>query len=118
MTKLVTGEGMDQSRFPTGVPEGILHGPMIDACLFDGDENIPELMLLHGLPNARDRSLKVGLNVRKHGGRYEYIAKEVAKDEFGAQFGAVNADDAEMLGPNRLNTLMDLAVGFVHEVCT
>lgn len=115
LAELMAGKGMNQARLPAGAAEGVLDGAMISAGLFDGDENVAKLMLLHRLSDARDAGLKIGLNVGHDRGRDEDVAKEIAEDVLRAQLGAVDADDAEVLGSDGLDALMNLAMRLVHE---
>ena len=48
------------------------------------------------------------------GGRHEQLAVEVGHHEFGTVFGAINADDAEMLRADLLDTRMEGAMRLVH----
>ena len=47
------GEGMNQPRFAAGLAEGPLHGPMIRAGHFDGDDVVPQAVFSHASRSCR-----------------------------------------------------------------
>jgi hypothetical protein len=77
---LLGSEGMDQARVEAGLAEGQLHRPMILAGAFDGDDDILEIVLAHGLANTVDGGLEVAAVVVHGGGFEERPAIEVGEE--------------------------------------
>ena len=111
---LLGGEGMDQADLEAGLSEGALDGSMVFAGAFDGDDEIAELVLDHGLAKAIDGGLEVAAAVGQGGGLDQDAAIEVGQEVTGACLGAVHGDDAEVLRPDGLNAWAEQAVGLVQ----
>lgn len=66
-------------------------------------------MLGEGLADLGDGGVQSGAVVLDRGGRDQDAAVEVGQQEFGAGLGAVEADDAEVLGTDLLDAGMEQA---------
>ena len=86
---LLRREGMDQAGLEVGLAEGVLHGPVVFAGAFDGDDEIGQVVLLHRLADAADARLEVAAVVRQGGRLQEHTAVEVGEEVAGAHFGTV-----------------------------
>ena len=115
LTVLLGREGMDQARFEVGLAEGVLHRAMVFAGAFDGDDEVGQLVLAHGLADAVDGGLEVAAVVG-HGRRFKQCpAVEVGEEVAGAGFGAVDGDDAEVFRSHSLDAWGELATGFLQD---
>ena len=63
-----------------------------------------------------DGGVEVGAVVGDGGGRDEDVAIEVGEQELGACLGAVEADDAEVFGPDLLDARVEGAAGLLDDV--
>jgi hypothetical protein len=63
LAELMRGERMDDACFIAGVSKGALHGLMIVAGAFHGDEDLGESMRCDGIPERIDRLAKRGSGV-------------------------------------------------------
>src|SRR5580704_8656303 len=107
LTVLLGDEGVQDARLEAGGGEGALDKAVIAASAFDGDEAVVELVGGKGMPDLGDRSSEVGTIVVDLGGWEEDAAVEVGEQELGASLGAVEADDAEVFGPDQLDARME-----------
>ena len=110
------GEGMDQARLEAGLAEGELHGPMVFAGAFDGDDQVGQVVLAHRLADAVDGGLQVATLVRQ-GRRFEQdAAVEIGEEVARAGLGTIDGEDAKVLGADRLDAGREQAVGLLqHE---
>jgi len=108
---LLGREGMHQPRLEAGLAEGALHGAVVLAGALDEDDQVAQVMLLHGLTEAVDGGLEVAAGVGQRGRRAQHLAVEVGEQPLGAGLGAVDGDDAEVLRPDLLHAGDQLAVG-------
>jgi hypothetical protein len=87
----------------------LLDGPVVGAGAFDGHDQVPDVMLLHGLANAVEGRAQVALGVGHGRGGQQHPAKEVGEQVTGAGLGAVDGDDAEVLRTDGLDPLAEVA---------
>ena len=112
---LLGGEGVNQARLEAGLAEGVLDGTVILAGAFDGDDEVLEFVLLHGLTKAIEGSLEIALGVRQRGRFEEDAAIEVGQEVARARLGAVEGEDAEVFGADLLDAADELAVGLLQD---
>ena len=108
---LLGDEGVEDAGLEAGGGEGALHEAVIAAGAFDGDEAVVELVRVEGLADLCDGGIEVGAVVCDGGGRDEDAAVEVGEEELGACLGTVEADDAEVFGPDLLDAGMEDTFG-------
>ena len=77
---LLGRERMDEAGVEAGLTKRQLDGAMIVAGAFDGDDDILEVVLAHGLTDAVDDGLEVAARVRHGGGFEEGAAVEVGEE--------------------------------------
>jgi hypothetical protein len=87
---------------------------VIAAGAFDGDEAVVELVGGKRLPDLGDGGVEVGTLVSDGGRGEEHPAIEVGEEELGAGLGAVEADDAEVLGTDLLDARVEDAAGLAE----
>ena len=116
LAELLGGEGMDEADLEAAFDEGVLGNVMVAAGPLDGDDDVLEVMLLHGSANLGDHGLQFGAVVADDGGRDEQLAVEVGELPFGAELGAIDADDAKVFGSDLLDARVDDAAGLLHEL--
>ena len=114
-TKLFGRIGMDKTGIPTGVAEGALHDAMVLTSAFNGDDQVAQVMLAHGLANEFHDCLQAGTGVLQRSRVDENSAVEVGQHEFGTKLGTIDADDAEVFWSDRIDTVGKLASGFLEE---
>ena len=106
---------MDEAGLEPGGGEGPLDGEVVAAGPLDGDDEVAEA-------GSATASRIVGPWPRVPRGcarrrwRYEDAAVEVGEHPFGAGLGAVDGDDAEVLGPDGLDPGVDGAEGLVDDL--
>ena len=96
-----------------GVGEGPLDRLMVAAGPFHGDDEVVEVVVHDGLTEACDGGLEAVTGVGDYERFDQNIAEEVGEHPLGPGLGAVDADDAEVLGPDLLDTGMDSSCGLV-----
>ena len=107
---------MDQARLEAGLAEGELHGPMVLAGAFDGDDQVAQVVLTHRLADAVDGGLQVAAAVRHGCGFEQRAAVKVGEEVARAGLGTIDGEDAKVLGADRLDAGRELAVGLLqHE---
>jgi hypothetical protein len=106
---LLGGEGVDQPRLEAGGAEGTLDGAVVLAGELDEDDEVAQVVLLLGAAEAIDGGLEVAAGVGQGGGLEQDVAVEVGEQPLGAGLGAVDGDDAEVLGPDLLDAGDQLA---------
>ena len=106
---LLGDEGVQDARLEAGGGEGALDDLVIASGAFDGDDAIVELMCGKCLADLCDGGVELGAVVGNVGGRNEDTAVEVSEEELGTDLGAVEADDAEVFGPDLLDARMQYA---------
>jgi hypothetical protein len=112
---LLGREGMHQAGLEAGLTEGVLHGPVIVAGAFEGDDEVGQVVLLDGEADTGDGGLEVAAAMRQGSGFEEHAAVEVGEEVAGAVLGAVESDDAEVFRPGGLNAGREEAVGFLQD---
>src|SRR5262249_48057070 len=95
--------------------EEALHRPVVLAGAFDSDEEIAELMLVTSLLELLVDGAQGAVVVGEFGGWNQHGTEEIGKQELGACFGAIDTDDAEVLGPHRLDATAKLAARLVEQ---
>src|SRR5262245_43565303 len=78
-------------------------GEVIASGPLDGDNEVGQAVFGGGPPDRGDGGVEVGPGVRGDGRKDEDFAIEVGEHPFAAGLGAVDADDAEVLGPGALD---------------
>jgi hypothetical protein len=89
---------------------------MVAAGPLHGDDEIVELVLLDRLPEPLDGGPEAGLGVRDLDGFDQDLAEEVGEHPLGPGLGAVDTDDAEVLGSDLLDAGMEHPCGLVDFV--
>jgi hypothetical protein len=115
LTILISGEGMDQAHVPAELAESPLHGTMIFAGAFDGDDEVSQIVLAERLADALDGGLQFALAMHHHRGRHMNGAEEIRQHELGAGLGAIDGNNAEVLRPDRLDTAGELTPRLLHQ---
>ena len=98
---------MHQPRFAASSAERPLHGAMVHAGHFDGDQVIFQTVLLARLAELYDGQLQLRLLVLDDRRRNEHLAVEVAKHPFRAGLGAIDRDDPKPLRPDLLHAILN-----------
>ena len=111
---LLGDKRMDNARLETGGREGLLRQPVIAAGALDGDQAVAELVLREGLLDLRHGGVESGSRMRHDRGWNEQASIEVGEQKLGAHFGAVEADDAEVLRTNLLHAGMEYPAGLAQ----
>ncbi len=111
MAILLGDEGMEDACLEAGGGEGALHEAVIAAGAFDGDEAIAQLVLVEGGADLGEGGVQFGPVVGDGRGREEHAAIEIGEQELGAFLGAVETDDAEVLGTDLLDARVLSAAG-------
>ena len=74
---LFGGVGVNDTRIEAGLAKGTLHGPVVIAGAFDGDDHVTQFMLSHGLAKQLDGGLEIALGVRQRSWWQQHLAVEV-----------------------------------------
>jgi len=98
---LLGDEGMKDAGLEVGGVEGVLDDAVIAAGAFDGHQAITEIVGRESLAYWGHGGVKVRAVVGDDGRRDKDAAVEVGEKELGASLGAVDADDAEVFGPDQ-----------------
>jgi hypothetical protein len=105
---LLGDKGMENTGLEAGAGEGTLDEAVIATSAFDGDEAVVELVLGKGLANLSD-GVGEGEPVVLDVGRWdEHPAVEIGEEKLGTHLGAVEAEDAEMIGADSLHARVEL----------
>jgi len=89
---------------------------VVAAGALDGDDVVLDAVLVQGRAEEPHGGLKTGLIVRD-GGRFdEDPAVEIGEHHFGPGLGAIDAEDAEVLGSDGLDPGMEHSVGLLDGV--
>jgi hypothetical protein len=70
----------------------------------------------HGFPELRDGRVEGGAVVIHPSSREQDIAVEVGQHPLGASLGRIDGDDAEVLGPDRLDAGVDDPAGLLEKL--
>ena len=116
LAELLGGEGMDDAGLEAGGGEGALDDVVIAAGAFDGDQAVVEVVAAMAWRMAAMAAVEGGAVVFDGGGRDEDVAVEVGKHPFGAGLGAVDGDDAEVLGADLLDARVEGAARLLDDV--
>jgi hypothetical protein len=109
LTMVLGGEGMNDADVERSVTkdcalESAFDGQVIVAGAFHGHHNIFELMLVGDLAYLNDGQFEPSAVMLNTGGLDEQLAIEVADQPHGACFGAIETNNAEVLGADLLDT--------------
>ena len=104
---------MDDAGVEAG-GEGPLHRAMIAAGLLDGDDEVAEAVLGDSPPELGDGGVEPRAGGLDGGEGDEDAAVEVGEQPGGAGLGAVDGDDAEVLGSDGLDARGQEASGFTE----
>jgi hypothetical protein len=74
---------------------------VVDARPLDGDDDVGQGVLVDRPADRGDHGIEALAVVLDDGGRDEDAAVEVGEHPLGAGLGAIDSDDAEVLGPDR-----------------
>ena len=105
---------MDDAGVESGGGEGALHRAVIAAGLLDGDDEVPQVVLGDGPPEVGEGCVESGAGVLDGGQGDEDAAVEVGEQPGGAGLGAVDGDNAEVLGSDGLDARGQEAFGFAE----
>src|ERR1700741_3194014 len=115
LAELLSGIGMHEPNFEAALGEGVLDGMVIASGAFYGDEDVGDAVLSHGRADLDDGEVQLDAVVGDLGGRHEDLAIEVGQHPFGPRLGAIDADDAEVFGPDLLHARMNDAARLLDE---
>src|SRR5262245_3023993 len=113
---LLGGVRVDQADVPAELAAGALHGAMVLAGAFDGDDEVAEVVLGQGLAEAVESGLQSAVSVADLGRLEQWLAVEVGEHVLGATLAAVETEDAEVLGSHRLHARLELPPRLVQQV--
>src|SRR5689334_20766337 len=99
---------MDQAGIETGLLGGALDGAMVFAGPFDGGDRVVQLMLDNRLTDLLEGGLKTSAGMFDGLRGHQDGAIEVGEHELGACLGAIEAENAKVLGTDRLDALRQL----------
>jgi len=71
-----------------------------------------------GLTELVDRGVESGSVMREQRGRHQDVAVEISEHPLGARLGAIDRDDAEVLGADLLDARVECAAGLLQNVGT
>lgn len=103
LSELARSVRVHEPGFELGELASALEVAVVGAGHFDCDDEIANVVLLALRANASDGMLELGSGVFDHGGRQKDLAVEIEEGELGAELGDIDADDAEVFGPDGLN---------------
>jgi hypothetical protein len=104
---LPRGLGMDDAGLEPGRDGGAVDGGVIVAGALDGDDEVAEVVVGPGPADAGREVVEPPAGLLDDGGSDEDVALEIGEHPFGAGLGAIDGDDAEVLGPDLLDPGMD-----------
>jgi hypothetical protein len=110
------GEGMDGPDLEARLDKIRFDVFMLCPGLLDGDDHVLDLMLLAEPVDLVDHPAERGLLMLDDRGRGEDGAIEVGEHPLGAVLGAIDGDDAEMLGADPFDAGIEDAAGLVNGV--
>ena len=100
-------ERMDQACFIACVAEGPHRWLMIRASHFDGDNQVLDVMLFDRLFECQHGELKTAAAVFNAGRLSQHVAIEIGEPPSGSRFRTIDGDDAKLLRPDSLDTLLN-----------
>jgi hypothetical protein len=107
LAELLGGERMNDAHLESAGGKGPGGRMMISARAFDGDDEIAQTTLLDRLAQGGDGGIEAGTVVFDDRRLDDHVAIEIRKHPFGSGLGAVDGDDAEVLGSDLLNAGMN-----------
>lgn len=113
LAELLGGEGVDDAGLEAGGGEGPLHDAVVAAGALDGGDQVPQVVLGSRGADGGDGVVEGGAGVVEEGGRHQHLAEEVGEHPLGAVLGAIDADDAEVIGADLLDTGVERPFGLV-----
>lgn len=118
LAELFGGERMNDAGFEAGGSEGALNRAMVTAGAFDRDQQIFQLMVADSLAELVERGFERRPVVGEESRPHQDVAIEIGEHPFGASLGAIDRDDAKVLGTNFLNARMKSTAGLLHDIDT
>jgi hypothetical protein len=101
--ELAGGQGVDDAGLEPGGDGGALDRGVVVAGALDGDDEVAEVVIGHGPADAGGEVGEPAAGVLD-GGRFdEDVPIEIGEHPFGAGLGAIDGDDAEVLGADVLD---------------
>ena len=116
LSELFGRERVDDADLGAGLGEGALDRSVVAAGALDGDDVVLDAVPVQGLAEEPHGGPKTGLIMLDDGGWDEDSAVEVGEHDFGPSLGAIDAEDAEVLGSDGLDPGMKDSVGLVNGV--
>src|SRR5262249_32161530 len=86
---------------------------VVAAGTFDGDDQVAELVLRGGAAEEVEGGVEIGSADGEGGGWDQDVAVEVGGEPLAAGLGAIDGDDAEVVGADGLDAWMEGAGGLV-----
>jgi hypothetical protein len=114
LTEMAGDGGMNDPRLKAGVGVGTLDRPVIGAGLFDGDDEITEVVSGDRLAQLGDGLVETALCVFDDSDWDEDAAVEIGEHHVGTVLGGVNSKDAEVLGADGLNAWSEDSMRFAE----
>ncbi len=102
---------MDDAGLEAGGDGGALDRRVVVAGALDGDDRIAEVMLGRGAADPGGEVAEPLAGMLDGSGLNYDISIEIGEHPFGTGLGAIDGDDAEVLGPDLLDPGMDRARG-------
>jgi hypothetical protein len=109
--ELLGGQGMDDAGLEAGGGDGALDREVLVAGPLDGDDEIAEIVVGPSLADPGHEVFESLASRLDDGGINEDVAIEIGEHPFGAGLGTIDGNDAEVLGPDRLDPGMDRSRG-------
>jgi hypothetical protein len=109
---LFGGEGIDEADVEVGGAEGALHGTVVFAGACDEHDEIAKLVLCLGLAEPVDGGMEVRAGMVERRGLQEDMAVEVGEEVTGPRLGAIEGDDAEVIGADGLDARLSWLLAF------
>src|SRR5208282_6388904 len=116
LAKLLGGVRVKDANLKSRVDEGALDRAVVASRPLDDDDQIFDTVPCHGVAHLLCRRREAGLVVLDDDWFHEDSAVEVSEHHLGASLGAVDADEGEMFGSDRLHARMNHATWFVNGV--
>src|SRR5262245_47817750 len=116
LAELFGGEGVDNAGLEAGGGEGVLDRAVVATGAFDGDQEVFQVVVVDRLAESIDGGVE-GRPVVCEGRRsHEHVAIEIGEHPLGPGLGAIDRDDAEVLGPNFLDARVKRAARLLKNV--
>jgi hypothetical protein len=116
LAELFSSEWVDNAGVEGRGAEGALDEAMVAAGSFNDDEQVLEVVVVHGLAELSDRVGEAGAVVDEALRLEEEGAEEVGKHPLGIVFVAIKAGEAEVAGTGSFDAIVEVTAGLVEGI--